>query len=107
MLGLLDVSLVAAAGALEGGFERWEQKDGEVGLEVVARGAVHGQNALAAEPTSAALIGFGGVGVAVAEDDLAVVERGQDDPGDRLGAVGEHQGHLGGGSDGAVSGFGS
>ena len=45
---LCDVPLVAAAGAAKGGFEGGEEKDGEVGLEVIAGGAVHGEDALAA-----------------------------------------------------------
>jgi hypothetical protein len=101
------VALVAAAGAGEGGFERWEEKDGEVGLEVVADGGVHGEDAFAAELAAAALVGLGGVGVAVAEDDGAGGEGGEDDLGDGLGAVGEHEGHLGGGGDGAEGGFGA
>ena len=59
-----------------------------------------------AELAATALVGLGGVGVAVAEDDGAGGERGKDDLGDGLGAVGEHEGHLGGGGDGAERGFG-
>ena len=57
-----------------------------------------------AELTPAALIGFGGVGEAVAEDDLAGVEGGLNHLGDGLRAVGEHQGHLGHGGQGAGAG---
>ena len=56
---------------------------------------------------AAALIGLGGVGVAIAEDDGASGEGGEDDLGDGLGAVGEHEGHFGGGGDGADGGLGS
>ena len=101
----LDVALVAAAGALQGGLERGQQEDREVGLEVVAGGGVHGEDAWTAELAAAALVGLGGVGVAIAEDDGAGGEGGEDDLGDGLGAVGEHEGHLGGGGDGADGGF--
>ena len=104
---LFDVALVAAAGAAERGFERGEEEEGEVGLEVVAGGGMHGEDALAAELAASALVGLGGVGVAVAEDDGAGGEGGEDDFGDGLGAVGEHEGHLGGGSDGAEGSFGA
>ena len=87
-------------------FEGRQEEDGEVGLEVVAGGCVHLEDALAAELAAAALVGLGGVGVAVAEDDGAGGEGGEDDLGDGLGAVGEHEGHLGGGGDGAEGGFG-
>jgi hypothetical protein len=53
------------------------------------------------------LIGFGGVGVAVAEDDGAGGEGGLDDLGDGLGAVGEHEGHLSQRTDGAEGGLGA
>ena len=61
------------------------------------------------EPSSRprALVGLGGVGEAVAEDDGAGGEGGLDDLGDGLGAVGEHQGHLGERGDGAEGGFGA
>src|ERR1700733_6849710 len=42
---LLDVALVAAAGSEERGFEGRQQEDGEVRLEVVAGGAMHGEDA--------------------------------------------------------------
>ena len=37
---------------------------------------------------------------------MAGLERGEDDLGDGLGSVGEHEGHLGVGGDGAVGVFG-
>ncbi len=61
---------------------------------------VHAQDDLAAELAAAALVGFGGVGVAVAEDDAARVEGGADDLRDGLGAVGEHEAELGHGGEG-------
>jgi len=53
------------------------------------------------------LVGLGGVGVAIAEDDGAVAKGGEDDFGYGLGAVSEHESHLGGRGDGAVGGFGA
>ena len=69
---------------------------------------MHGEDAVGAElPRPASLVGLGGVGVAVAEDDVAGGEGGFDDLGDGLGAVGEHEGHLGEGGDGAEGGLGA
>ena len=102
---LLDVAGVAAAGALEGGGEGREEEEGEVGLDVVADGAVHGEDAVGAEVAAGALVGLGAVGVAIAEDDGSVGEGGEDDLVEGLGAVGEHEGHLGFGGDVAESGF--
>ena len=99
--------MVAAAGAGERGFERRQQQQGEVGLQVVADGGVHGEDALAAELAAGALVGLGGVGEAVAEDDGAGGECGLDDLGDGLGAVGEHERHFGERGDGAERGFGA
>ena len=48
---------------------------------------------------AAALVGLGGVSKAVAENDLSLGQRGLDDLGDSLCAVGEHQGHLRHGSE--------
>ena len=60
----------------EGGLERGQEEEGEVGLEIVADGRVQGEDALAAELAATALVGLGGVGVAVAEDDGACGEGG-------------------------------
>ena len=99
------MAVVAAAGAAEGGGERGEKEEGEVGLDVVADGAVEGEDAVGAEAAAGALVGFGAVGVAVAEDDGSGGEGGEDDLVESLGAVGEHEGHLGFGGDDAEVGF--
>jgi hypothetical protein len=104
---LLGVAMIAPAGATERDFERGEQKEGQIGLQVVAGGGVHGQDAFAAELAASALIGLGGVGVAVAENDAAGGEGGLDDLGDGLRAVGEHERHFSDGVDGAQRGFGA
>jgi len=65
---------------------------------------VHGQNDLRTEFAAATLVGLGGVGEAVAENDFARVESGLNDLGDSLGAVGEHERHLGGGSKVGIAG---
>jgi hypothetical protein len=87
-------ALVAPAGAGQAGFETGEQQEGEVGLEVGAEEAVQLEDGRGAELTASALVGLGGVGEAVAEDDFAGVEGGLDHFGDGLGAVGEHEGHF-------------
>ena len=96
--------VVAAAGALQAAFERGQQQEGEVGLHVAADEPVEIEHHLGAELAAAALIGLSGVGEAVAEHDLARVESRLDDLGDGLGAVGEHEGHLGHGRDGVRAG---
>ena len=53
---------------------------------------------------ASALVGLGGVGKAVADDDPAGVESRLNDLGDGLRAVGEHQRHLGHGRQGAGAG---
>jgi len=88
-------AVVAAARAGEGTFESGEQKDRQVGIEAAAHRLVHAEDDLRAELASAALVSFRGVGVAVAEDDAAGVERGSDDLRDALRAVGEHEAELG------------
>jgi len=70
--GLLDVAIVATTGALERGGEGREEEEGEVRLDVVADGAVEGEDAFGAEVAAGALVGFRTVGVAIAEDDGAV-----------------------------------
>jgi hypothetical protein len=103
--GLLDVAVVAAAGAAERGGQRGEKEDGEIGLYVVADCAMEGEDAVGAEAAAGSLVSLGAVGVAVAEDDGAGGEGGENDLVEALGAVGEHEGHLGFGGDGAEVGF--
>src|SRR6202011_4846256 len=103
----VDVPGVAAAGAVEGGVDGGEEQQGEVGLECSADGVVEGENLLAAELAASALVGLGGVGETIAEDDVAGGQCGLDDLGDGLGTVGEHQGELGDGGDGAEGGLGT
>jgi hypothetical protein len=103
--GAADVALIAAAGSVQRGGQGRQQEKGEVGLDAVADGLVKGEDALGAEAAAGALVGLGGVGVAVAEDDGAVGESGQDDLVEALGAVGEHEGHFSFGGDGAELGL--
>ena len=97
--GFAEVVVIAAAGAAQGSGEGREEEKGEVGLEVSAEGAVEIEDGGGAELAAAALVGLGGVGEAIAEDDVAAVERREDDFGDGLGAIGEHQGEFGEGRD--------
>jgi len=71
------------------------EEDGEVGLEAEAEYAMHGEHGIDAKLASGALVGLGGVGVAVAQDPLAAIHGGTDDLGDELRARGEHEGELG------------
>ncbi len=103
-LGLLG-AVVAAAGAGEAAGERRKQQDRQVGLEVVADGGVHGEDAVGAKSTPRALVGLRGVGVTVAEDDGAASQGREDDLAERLAAVGEHEGHFSFGGDAAELGL--
>ena len=96
---LAHVTIVSAAGARERGVERRQKKQGEIRLNVIAGSAVHGEDALCAEPAARSLVGLRRVCVAVAEDNLAALERRKNDLVKGLGAVGEHQRHLGCGCD--------
>jgi len=99
--------MIAAARAGKRSFQWGKKKQGEVRLKIVADGGMHGEDAGAAQPTTCSLIGLGRVGVAVAEDDGAGIQRGLNNFGDGLGAVGKHECHLGERADGAKRGFGA
>jgi hypothetical protein len=71
----LDV-LVAAAGAGQAEFERGQQQQGQVGLKVPADQPVQFEDGRGAELAAAALVRLGGVGKAVAEDDLPASRAG-------------------------------
>ena len=88
-------AVVAATSAVEGLVEIREQQEGEVGIEAAAHGPVHAEDDFAAELAATALIGLTGVREAIAENNVAAVERGRDDFGDALGASGEHESELG------------
>lgn len=94
---LANVTVVAAPGACQGGLERRKQQQRKVRLYVVAGCLVHRQDTLYAQPAAGALIGLGGVCVAIAEHDLTSFERRKNDLVERLRAVRKHQGHLGSG----------
>jgi hypothetical protein len=100
------VSCVAAAGSMQRCGEIGQKQDGQIRQQVVADCAVQCKDAVAAEFAAGALVGFGRVGVAVAEDDGAGGERGLNDLGDGLGAVGEHEGELSQRCDAAERCFG-
>src|SRR5882724_5099893 len=98
---MLLMAIVAASGAIERGCEVGQKKQSEFGLKVVAEDAVQIEDGCRAKLTACALVGLCGVGVAVAEDDLACCQGRQDDLMDRLCTVSEHECHLGHGRDGA------
>jgi hypothetical protein len=95
MACFLSVAGVAAAGAVQGRIEVRQQEDGQVGLKVAAEEAVEVEDDFRTQLASATLVGFRGVGEAIAEDDLAGFESGSDDLLNGLGAIGEHHGQLG------------
>ncbi len=96
MLGILTVAcrasrLVAAAGAFDAQRYLGVHQDGELGLEIAAQNTVQGQHRLAAQFAAPALVGLGGIGEAIAEQDAAVGQGGLDHFLDVLGAGGEHE----------------
>ena len=101
----LDMALVASAGSAQGGGERGKKQNREVRLNVIADGTVHGEDAVGAEIAAGALVGFGAVGVAIAEDDRPFGEGRENDLPEGLCAVGEHESHLGFWGDGAEVGL--
>lgn len=88
-------TVVAAARTCERTVEVSEQEDGQIGLETAAHHAVHAQHDITAKLTASALIRLGGIGVAIAKDDAALVESGANDFRDGLRAIGKHQPQLG------------
>ena len=65
------------------------------GCKIAADEPVKVEHGGGAEFAASALVGLGGVGEAIAEDDPARGEGGLNDFGDGLGAVGEHERHFG------------
>src|SRR5579872_2483521 len=59
-------TVIAAAGARERAAEVRKKKDGQVGVETAAKGAVHLEDDFAAQLPASALVGFARIGVAVA-----------------------------------------
>ena len=104
LAGLGFVAGVAAAGAGQAGVEGGQQQESEVGLKIAANQAVQVENYSRTELAAAALVGFGRVGEAVAEDHFSGVESGLDDFGDGLGAVAEHERHFGHGGEAGGAG---
>ena len=88
---------IAAAGAFDGHVHVVVEQDDQVGLKISAQHLVQLQYGLRSQLTAATLVGFGGVGEAVAEDDAPLGQRGQNYLMNMLRARGEHQCHFGGG----------
>lgn len=94
-LDRLSVEAVFVLESGEAGFGGEVEEDDEVGAEVLGGEEVEGTEGFDIESAGVALIDDRGVGVAVAEDDLALFESGADGPADVFGAVGEEEEELG------------
>lgn len=92
--GIFGFFEVAAAGAGDTGRQIGNHQKREIWLKIVAERAVKLQHNVAAQFASATLVGFAGVGEAVAKHPLPPVERGQYLFLNVLHAVGKHQGQL-------------
>jgi len=104
LTGLGLGALVAAAGANERRLQAGQQEDSQVGVQVAADEPVKLDHGLGAKLPPSTLVGLGGVGKAVAEDDFPLLQRRLNHLGDGLGAVGEHQGHFRHGSEAGRAG---
>ena len=82
------------------------EQDGEVGLEAAGGVVIELVEEVAIEAAAVALVGDGGIGVAVAEDDGAAIEGGTDEAVDVVGAVCEEEEGFGPGGDGVWPGAG-
>ena len=87
-------AVIAAARAAEAGIEGGKQEESQVRLQAAADEAVQVEDDLGTEFPAGTLVGLGGVGEAIADDNFSCDERGFDDFGDGLGAVGEHESHF-------------
>ncbi len=87
--------LIPAAGTVDAGRNIGVHKYGEIGLKATAEHAMEGENGLAAQTTSAALVGLRGIREAVAQDPCTAFECGKDVLLDLLRTGGEHEGHFG------------
>jgi len=88
-------ALIATAGAFQAGLKGRQQKQCEVRLQIAADEPVELKHRAGAQLAAAALVGLGGVGKAVAEDDFSSSECWLNDFGDGLSTVGKHERHLG------------
>ena len=86
---------VAAASAVDSEVDVVIEQDCQIRLKIAAQNFVQLQNGLRSEFAAAALIGFGGVGKSVAENNLSLGECGQNHLVNMLRARGEHQRHFG------------
>ncbi len=86
---------VAAASALDAYGDVGVHQYGEIGMQVSAENLMKLEYWMAAQLASAALISFGRVGEAVAQNDLAFGQRRFDDFVDMLRASGEHEREFG------------
>ncbi len=93
-IGIFTFS-IAAAGAFDTVDGVVIEQDGEIRLQVSAKDFVQPENGLGTELTASALVGFGGIGKAIAKNDAAFGEGRKDDLVDVLSAGGEHQRHFG------------
>jgi len=94
LIGIFGLFEVAAAGSGDAGSEIGDHQKREVGLKIVAERAMKLQHNVAAQFASATLVGFAGVGEAVAKHPLSPVERRQYLFLNVLHAVGKHESQL-------------
>ena len=90
----LGIAGVATACAGEGSVKIRQQKDGQIRLQIAADKSMQIENDFGAKLAATALIGLGGIGEAIAEDELTGSKSWFDDLLDRLCAIGEHHGQF-------------
>lgn len=96
---------VAAAGSVKRAVKVRQQEKSKVGLKISAKVGMELKNNFAAKLAASALVGFGRVGEAVTQDNVAAIKRGQDDLRYRLRTVREHETQLGSRRKGSGAGI--
>ncbi len=87
----------AIPGSFEASFDGEVEPEGEVGGETAGGDLVELLNEIEIQLATVALVGNGGIGVAIAEDDFAAIEGRLNRLADVLGAIGGVEEELGGG----------
>lgn len=105
--GARDAALIATPRTQERGFKRGQQQDGEIRLDVVTNGGVHGEDPVGAEAASCALVSLGRVGKAIAQHNSAGRKSGFYHLLERLSPVCKHQRHFGERADRSKRRFGT
>src|SRR5579863_7311607 len=87
-------ALIAQAGASHAHRGIGVEQDRQVRLQVAAENAMQFEHGPATQLATTSLVSFGGIGEAIAENNLPAIERGLNHLRNMLSAGGEHQRHF-------------